>query len=331
MGAVLPARVGMNVRDLEIPVPIFLAPMAGITDPPFRAICREHGAPVTCTEMVSAAGLCQHGRRTLAYLDMAMDPGPTIIQIFGKDAVQMAEAASICAGTRRFIAVDINMGCPVRKVVRNGAGAALLAKPDLAAEIVRSVKDAVALPVFVKIRSGITSSSIVAPGIAARLADSGADAITVHARTAAQGYSGTADWRVISAVKAAVKVPVIGNGDVRSASDARRMMDETGCDGIMVGRAAVGNPWLFGELRTWWDGKTVPAVSIPPADRLAIAMRHMDHMVAFKGSEEQAMKVMRKHFIYYTRGVPNSVSIRPAIVRATTRREIETLVNRLSA
>jgi len=303
--------------------------MAGITDPPFRAVCREHGAPVTFTEMVSAAGLCQRGRRTLAYLDMAMDPGPTIIQIFGKDPAQMAEAAAICAGTGRFIAIDINMGCPVKKVVRNGAGAALLAKPELAARIVRAVKDAVALPVLVKIRSGITASAIVAPQIAPLLAGSGADAITAHPRTAAQRYSGTADWSVISAVKAAVGVPVIGNGDIRSAADARRMIDETRCDGLMVGRAAVGNPWIFGKITAWWAGKPAPTVSISPADRMAVAMRHMDYMVTYKGTEERAMNVMRKHFIYYTRGVPDSVSIRPAIVRARTRHEVESVVRGL--
>jgi nifR3 family TIM-barrel protein len=316
----------LKIGRAEIPLPLFLAPMAGITDPPFRALCRFHGMPVAFSEMISSAGICQGGKRTMAYLDMAMDAGPTFMQIFGTDPVKMARAAELCAGVPGAVGVDVNMGCPVRKVVRSGAGAALMGRPHLAARIVEAVKKACPLPVTVKFRSGLTSVSVTAVEFAGAMEDAGADAVTVHPRTAAQGYAGRADWSVISAVKRTVKIPVIGNGDVRGAFDAARMIEETGCDGVMVGRGALGNPWVFESISKWMSGGIPREIRPEPRELVSTAMRHYDMMVEYRRSEERAIKVMRKHLAYYTKGLPGAAGARQLIMKASKRMEVERLL-----
>ena len=319
----------MKLGRLDIPVPLFLAPMAGVTDPPFRTICRELGMPVAWSEMVSAAGLFQGGKRTMAYIDMAMDPGPTVLQLFGANAERMKRAAGVCRNIPGVVAIDINMGCPVKKVSRSGAGVSLMSHPDLAAELVQSVKSVNDLPVTVKIRAGQSGSSIVAPEFARLMEDAGADAISVHPRTAAQGYSGRADWSVIARVKLAVKVPVIGNGDVRSAEDAERLMSETGCDGVMIGRGALGNPWLFASVRRWMETGVRDPMRPSTEELISTAMRHLGYMEAFCSTREKAIVLMRKHLVYYTRGLPGSVQLRPSLMAAKTGDEVMALLEKL--
>jgi nifR3 family TIM-barrel protein len=303
--------------------------MAGITDPPFRAICREHGMPVAFSEMVSSAGLCQRGKRTLSYIDMAMDRGPTVIQIFGAVPERMAHAAEAVEKVRGVIAVDINMGCPVKKVLKTGAGCALMSKPDLAARIVSAVKGAVKIPVLAKFRSGLAAEAITAPDLARMLEQAGVDAVSVHARTASQGYSGNADWKVISKVKRAVNVPVLGNGDVRSAGDAEMLLSETGCDGVMVGRGCLGNPWLFGEIASYLRTGEKKRFTPSPDEVLETALRHLDYMVEYKGNELAAVRAMRKHLVYYTKGVHGSVALRPLLMKAETLGEVRDLLQKV--
>ncbi|MFA6033402.1 MAG: tRNA dihydrouridine synthase DusB [Myxococcota bacterium] len=324
-------RIGqiMKLGNLEIPVPLFLAPMAGITDPPYRTICRESGMAVGWSEMVSSAGLSQGGRRTMAYIDMAMDTGPTVLQLFGAHPGRMRIAAGVCRNIPGVVALDINMGCPVKKVSRSGAGVSLMSHPDLAAELVAAVRHETDLPVTVKIRAGQSASSIVAPEFARMMEDAGADAISVHPRTAAQGYSGRADWPVIAKVKAAVKVPVIGNGDVRSVEDAERLISETGCDGVMIGRGALGNPWLFASVRRWMETGVREPMRPSIEELIATAMRHLRYMEAFCSTREKAIVLMRKHLVYYTRGIYGSVQLRPSLMAAKTGDEVMELLQKL--
>ncbi len=236
--------------------PVFLAPMAGITNLPFRIITRRYGCQLAFTEMVSVNGLVRGSDRTCRYLDSAPQDHPLGVQIFGADPEIMAAGARIVADGGADL-IDINMGCPVKKVVRSGAGAALLRDPAKAGRIVSAVRRVTSLPLTVKIRSGWRQSAINAPALAKILEEEGADAVIVHPRAADQGFSGAADWSVIRAVKDVLRIPVIGNGDIRHAGDVRRMMTATACDGVMIGRAALGNPWIFKDIMAqwpvWWE------------------------------------------------------------------------------
>src|SRR5512144_2476594 len=290
--------------------PLVLAPMAGITDLPFRLLCKEMGAGLVFSEMVSVEALIREHRRTHGMLRTDPAERPVVFQIFGSRPASMAEAAHIVSqGEVDFI--DINMGCPVPKVLKSGAGSALLRDLELAKEIMSAVVKASNVPVTVKIRLGWDSKNIVAVDLARAAEDAGVSAVTVHGRTKAQGFSGTADWGMIRSVKKSVSIPVIGNGDVRCAGDVRRMLDETGCDGVMIGRAIQGNPWIFREAKQYLETVVVPP---PPslADRKSVMIRHLDEMVLLTG-EDIGVREMRKHLCWYTKGLPGGAEFRQRI------------------
>ncbi len=285
----------MRIRTLTIDPPVLMAPMAGITDSPYRRVLRRLGCPAVMTEMVSAEGLIRRGRGSVELLLHEPDEHPIVAQIFGARPEAMAEAARMVA-ERGFDGVDINMGCPVKKVVRNGAGAALMRDPRRAAEVVAVVRRAVDLPLTVKLRAGWSAEERNVVEVARRLSDAGADGLTVHPRTRDQYYSGRADWELIARTVEAVRVPVIGNGDLRTPEDAGAMRARTGCAGVMVGRAALGDPFLPGAMA----GRPYPP---SPEQRLDAFCTHLDFMVALLGPERRAVLRMRKHLVWYARGL----------------------------
>lgn len=316
---------------------LMLAPMAGVTDYAFRAVCRAQGAEYTVSEMISAKALVyeQRSRRARAAEQSKTAPLAAIrpgemghaLQMFGSEPEFMAEAARLLESGNyhgamtgeKPAAIDINMGCPVPKVAGNGEGSALMRDPERAAAIVRAVCDAVSLPVTVKIRSGWDAQSINAPEFARRMADAGAAAICIHARTRQQMYAPSADYAVIAAVKRAVDVPVIGNGDIATSADLRRMAEVSGCDAFMIGRGAQGNPWIFAELAAALDGQEwIPPT---PAERLAVAETHLRLLVADRG-EEIGVREARKHMAWYIHGVPGAAATRAAVMRAITTEEM---------
>ena len=284
-----------------------LAPLAGISNLPFRLIARAQGCSLAYTEMISANGLVRKTAKTYEYLKTCEDDRPLGAQIFGADPQIMAEAARIVADTGVDL-IDINMGCPVRKVIKAGAGAILMKDPALVARIVEAVKKAVKIPVTVKIRSGWNRSSINAVEIARIAEDCGADAITVHARTADQGYSGNADWKIITDVKKAVKIPVIGNGDIRQPQDAVKMLAETDCDAVMVGRGSLGNPWIFKGIS---QALSCQEINYLPTlgQRREMIENHWKMEAELLGSK-LAGKSFRKHILWYTKGLDNSHKFR---------------------
>lgn len=296
--------------------------MAGITDKAFRLLAREMDCALAFTEMISAQALLFGSRKTLEMLDIEGE-SPVAVQLFGSRPGDLARAARLVAAAGADI-IDLNMGCPTPKIVKNGEGAALMRDPRLAGEIVAAVVDAVTLPVTVKMRRGWDADSPDAVEVAYAVVDAGASAVMVHGRYRSEFYSGRADWGVIRAVKEAVDVPVIGNGDVWTAPDARRMLDETGCDGVMIGRAARGNPWIFREAVHYLaTGGQLP----PPsgAERVAMALRHLDLLVRYK-DEDTAVLQMRKHASWYTRGLPHAARLRERLQRADTVAELRTLI-----
>lgn len=298
-----------NVLD-QIKGKALLAPLAGISNLPFRLIARSFGCALAYTEMISANGLIRKTDKTFEYLKTCADDKPLGMQIFGADPELLAEAARIVV-ERGADLVDINMGCPVRKVVRAGAGAVLMKDPGRAARIITAVLKAVKIPVTIKIRSGWNGDSINAVGIAKIAEDSGASAITVHGRTADQGYSGIADWQIIAAVKKAVKIPVIGNGDIWQAGDAIKMLQQTSCDAVMVGRGALGNPWLFQNIKQLLAGKADNY--LPDLDqRYEIINKHWK-MESDLCGERAATRNFRKHLLWYTKGLEGSHRFRQLV------------------
>lgn len=291
----------MKLGKINLEVPLALAPMAGVTDLPFRVLCRELGCGFTVSEMVSAKGLLYKNVKTFEMLRIDESERPTAIQLFGSDPQELARAAKLVAESGADI-IDFNIGCPVPKVVNNGEGSALMKNPELVYEILARMVDAVAIPVTVKFRSGWSDSTINAAEIARKAEKAGVAAVAVHARTREQFYSGKADWSVISAVKQAVEIPVFGNGDIKNASDGLRMLEETGCDGLMVGRGADGNPWIFAELRAMLLGEKLPT-PVGLAVRFAMIIRHLEMLIAYKG-EGLAVKEMRRHANAYVKGLP---------------------------
>lgn len=279
--------------------------MAGVSQQPFRVLSLELGAGLAPTELISAKGLEYQNRRTQDYLRHAPVERPFCVQLFGGEPQSMALAAqrAVEAGAQML---DVNMGCPVKKVTKTGAGSALMCDPPRAAEIVRAMRQAVgdAVPVTAKIRSGWDATSITCMDLGKRLEDAGAAAVCLHARTRAQGYSGQADWSLIAELKRAVRIPVIGNGDVRGAADGQRMIAETGCDLVMVGRAALGNPWIFRSLCTGTDQPP------RPDERLAVVLRHLREHVEHMGDVAHGVRTFRQHLLWYSRGLTGSAAFR---------------------
>jgi nifR3 family TIM-barrel protein len=293
--------------------------MAGISTPIYRLLCQEKGATLTFTEMVSARALVHSNKATLELIARRREEKRVAAQLFGNSPSYLARAARIVEEAG-FCLVDVNMGCPVRKVVTSGAGAALMKTPALAAEIVAAVRESVAIPVTAKIRSGWDSGRINAVEVARRLEGAGLNALTVHARTRDQGYSGKADWSVIAAVAAKIAIPVIGNGDVVDGPSALRLLEETGCRGIMIGRAALGNPWIFEEVRGYLEGNAFRRTP-PVRERALVCLRHLRGTIAESGPH-RGIRQFRTHATWYTKGFRNAADARRRLQRARSAREI---------
>ena len=297
----------LTIGNVTLDNNIILAPMAGVTDLPFRLLCSEQGAGLTCMEMVSAKAILYKNKNTEALLKIHPEEGPTSLQLFGSDPKILSEMAKQIE-ERPFSILDINMGCPVPKVVNNGEGSALMKQPKLVGEIVSAVSKAIEKPVTVKIRKGFDEQNVNAVEIAKIAEEAGAAAVAVHGRTREQYYAGEADWEIIARVKEAVSIPVIGNGDITDGISARKMMELTGCDGVMVGRAARGNPWLFRQIIAYLrDGTVLPRPDI--AEVKEMLLRHAGLQLETKG-EYTGIREMRKHFAWYTTGYPNSSRLR---------------------
>lgn len=311
------------IGSLELENNVILAPMAGVTDLPYRILCREQGCGLVCMEMVSAKAVFYKNRNTKELLAVDRRERPVSLQLFGSEPALMAKIAGDLEEGPYDI-FDLNMGCPVPKIVKNGEGSALMKNPKLAGEIISAVAKAVKKPVTVKIRKGFDEKSVNAVEIAKIAEQSGAAAVTVHGRTREQYYSGKADWDIIRQVKEAVRIPVIGNGDIVTPQDAKRMLEETGCDGLMVARGAKGNPWIFRRITAYLEtGELLPGPSVE--ERKAMILRHSQMMVEFKG-ENAAMREMRKHVAWYTAGLPNSAALRSEINAVETLEELTELV-----
>jgi len=316
----------MQIGNVTIPNKTVNAPMAGISDLPYRLLCKEEGAGLLMTEMVSAKGLMYSDKATKFLLNTEAAEKPISAQIFGSDPEIMARAVAMLE-PMDFDIIDINMGCPAPKIVKNGEGSALMQNPALIGQITKAVVSATAKPVTVKIRKGFSPSSVNAVEVAKIAEDAGAAAITVHGRTRDQFFGGVADWNIIRDVKNAVNVPVIGNGDVVSGITAKKMLDETGCDGVMIGRAANGSPWVFKEILHYLEtGEELPPPT--PAEKIEYAMAHAEAMIAYKGLEI-GLREMRKHFCWYIKGMIGSSRAREAIVRAAGLDEIRQILEAL--
>jgi nifR3 family TIM-barrel protein len=308
-------------------VPLYLAPQAGVSESPFRRLCRSLGADVVVSEFVSSEGIRRNDRRTHDYLRFSDEERPIGIQIFGADPAAMAEAANLVEEVYRPDFLDINFGCPVKKVVKRNGGSGCLRDLDLVETIIRAVRGAVEIPVTVKIRSGWSEEMRNPVEIALRCQDAGAAVLTLHARTRTQMYGGTANWDEIAAVVEALSIPVIGNGDVWTGVDARRMHEYTGCAGIMIARGSHGAPWIFESARAALDGRPLPAE--PSVERrFEIAREHARLAIAFEQDEEKAMIEFRKHLGWYTKGLPNGRELRQELFGVKRLAEAEALLIR---
>ncbi|MBE7004364.1 MAG: tRNA dihydrouridine synthase DusB [Ruminococcaceae bacterium] len=306
----------VRIGSVEVDSKLYLAPMAGVTDAAFRQICREHGAGLSCTELVSAKALCYNDEKSKTLLFLAPNEKPGVVQLFGNVPEEMARAAKVALEVSGADILDINMGCPVHKVAAHGSGAALMKDPDRAAAIVRAVADAVDVPVTVKMRRGWDKGSINAVELAVRLEAEGAAAITVHGRTRAQMYGGQADWTTIRQVKEAVHIPVIANGDVFTPEDAVRILHFTGADAAMIGRGAFGDPWLFEQAEAALAGREIPPRPCV-AERFDTAVRQIELSAGYR-NERTAVLEARRHCCWYLKGVPYANYYKEQIVRAET-------------
>lgn len=320
----------LRVGDLELGVPVYLAPMAGVTNEAFRRLCHERGATVVMSEMVSARALVMGNERTEAMLGVAPDEHPVAVQLFGSEPDIVAEAA-VRAEAAGADMVDLNLGCPVEKIVKGGNGAALMREPEQAARVVERAVRALRVPFTVKMRAGW--DSVTAPELARRLAGAGARAVEVHCRTRAQQYTGTADWTILEGVRQAVPddVAVIGNGDVRSAADALRVVREHGADGVMVGRGALGNPWLFTEIaQALRTGEPPPPAETALWQRLDTLLRHFELLRALKGDAIAVVEI-RRHAPHYVRGMPLAAEERVRLMECPTPSDFVAEVERYRA
>lgn len=316
----------MKIRDIEFKDIAFLAPMAGVTDMAFRELCTLFGAAYTVTEMVSSKGLVMGDKKSAMLLTLGKEEKTAGAQIFGDDPDIMAKAAVKCLAFSPSI-IDINMGCPAPKVAMNGGGASLMKEPQLAGRIVRAVRDAVDIPVTVKIRKGWDDSCVNAVELAKILEANGADAIAIHGRTRQQMYSGTVDLDIIRAVKQAVRIPVIGNGDITDIVSAANMLEYTGCDAVMIGRGAFGNPWLFRQINAYLDsGIVIPPPSLE--EKMTVMLRHIAKMVEYKG-EYTAMREARRHAAYYTKGLRGGAKFRAQMSSLETYDDLKEITFRI--
>lgn len=313
----------MQIGTVKLNNNVFLAPMAGVTDISFRILCKRQGCGLTYTEMVSAKGLHYKSDNTAELLEIAAEEKPAAAQVFGSDPELVAKAAQHAAAGGAAI-IDINMGCPTPKIVKNGDGSALMRKPELAREIIRATVKAVDVPVTVKTRKGWDDESVNAVQMAVIAAEEGAAAVTIHGRTREQFYSGTADWNIIKQVRGAIKIPLIGNGDITCPEDAKRMLEETGCDAVMIGRGAQGNPWIFNRtieyLRT---GQLLPEPTYQ--QRIEMILLHLDMVTALKG-ENIGVKEMRKHAAWYLKGIPGSAKVKAEVFKMATITQVKALL-----
>ena len=302
-------NMSWKIGNVRIENPFVLAPMAGVTDMPFRTLCKQQGAGLICMEMISAKAISFHNKNTIALMKIDPCEHPVSMQLFGSEPELMAEVAKSIED-KDFDILDINMGCPVPKVVNNGEGSALLKNPELIVQIIKSVSSAIQKPVTVKVRIGFENAPVDIVEIARRAEDAGAAAIAVHGRTRQQYYSGTADWDIIRQVKEAVSIPVIGNGDVDSPLKAEALLKQTGCDGVMIGRAVRGNPWIFREMNHYFQtGELLPR---PSSEEIReMILRHARAQIALKG-EFTGIREMRKHVAWYTAGMRHSAGLRRA-------------------
>lgn len=316
----------LQIGDVTLKNNLILAPMAGVTDLPFRLLCKEQGAGLLCMEMVSAKAIYYRNRNTESLLEIDDREPPVSLQLFGSDPDIISEMAKRIED-RPFSILDINMGCPVPKVAGNGEGSALMKDPKLVEEIVTKTAQAIRKPVTVKIRKGFDEEHVNAVEIARIAEASGAAAVAVHGRIREQYYHGKADWDIIRQVKEAVKIPVIGNGDVDSPEAAEAMLRETGCDGIMIGRGAQGNPWIFRQILHWMEtGEKAEKPSLE--DVKEMILRHAALLVECKG-EYTGIREMRKHVAWYTAGFPNSAKLRARTNEVTSLQELEELIRGL--
>mmetsp|Transcript_622 Transcript_622/g.468 ORF Transcript_622/g.468 Transcript_622/m.468 type:complete len:325 (-) Transcript_622:132-1106(-) len=307
----------MNIGSVKIDALTVMAPMAGITNLPFRSLVKEAGCGLVCSEMVSSNALVYKSKKTKQLLDSVDAERPLSIQVFGADPL-ITEKAAVIIESKGADIIDINFGCSVRKILKSGAGAALMKDHARAHTIIRAVRRTVSIPLTIKIRTGWGRYSMQAVEIAKIAEDCGVDAVAVHPRTVAQGFKGTADWSVISEVKKAVSIPVIGNGDIVNYKDAFAMMDQTGCDAVMIGRAAIGNPWIFTQIKQQLSGKEVEEPDINK--RFETIQRYFEMSIDYLG-EKKACFMMRSRLCWFVKGLPNSSRFRKSITKLSSKKE----------
>lgn len=305
--------------------PLYLAPQAGVSESPFRRLCRRFGADVLVSEFISAAGIVMNSKRSREYLRFDEEERPIGIQIFGADPTMMADAAAFVAETYAPDFIDINFGCPVKKVVKRNGGSGCLRDLDLVQTLIRAVDDATSLPTTVKVRSGFDDSTRDPVSIGLRCEQAGARAICLHPRTRADMYSGQARWSEIRDLVEALEIPVIGNGDISSGEDARRMRDETGCAAIMIARGSHGDPWIFTQARAALDGHPIPS-DPGVGERFDICLEHARNAIEFESDPERAIVDFRKHLGWYTKGLPDGRRLRTELFQATELEDVERLL-----